>query len=508
MKVRWLTTVVALSAAIMTLDMTVVTIALPDITREFSAGLDDAQWIVNAYVLVFAALLLGVGALSDHMPRHRLFILGHLIFGASSLFCALSSSSGMLIAGRVCQAIGATLVFGTCMPLIADAHEGNDAARSRAVGAFMAAGALAAALGPLIGGLLVGGGGWRWIFTMNIPVSIIAMVVMALVAPNNTRVTRKTTGRDWASTVLVALGLFCANYALVTGPNDGWNSTNVLATIIAAVFFLAVFVVIQLRAGEDALLDLRLFSVPSFSAAIILSFTGRLVTFGLLTYLIFWLSGIQALSPIGMDLVLLALAMPMVIIAAPSSALEKTGKVNIVTSVAMIITAIGLLWAALALGPDSTWCSAIGPLLITGIGAGLAMPHMMNITISVVPASRSGAATGATNSAFPLGTATGVAIFGAILTSHIDSLAWASAPVREAASAGRVDLLRSVLSEPQVHEVTEAFMAGLDTILITGAAVSVVCGLICFVSIRQEDRHVAADAGMDTRTSDGSASHS
>ena len=129
MKPRWLTAVVALSAALMTLDMTVVTIALPDITREFSAGLEDAQWIVNAYVLVFAALLLGVGALSDRMPRHRLFMLGHLIFAASSLLCALSGSSGTLIAGRVCQAVGATLVFGTCMPLIADTHEGDDAAR-------------------------------------------------------------------------------------------------------------------------------------------------------------------------------------------------------------------------------------------------------------------------------------------------------------------------------------------------------------------------------------------
>ena len=210
MKPRWLTAVVALSAALMTLDMTVVTIALPDITREFSAGLEDAQWIVNAYVLVFAALLLGVGALSDRMPRHRLFMLGHLIFAASSLLCALSGSSGTLIAGRVCQAVGATLVFGTCMPLIADTHEGDDAARSRAVGAFMAAGAAAAALGPLVGGLLVGGGGWRWIFAVNVPVSLIAVVVMGIVAPNKTTAPRQSTGRDWVSTALVAVGLFGA----------------------------------------------------------------------------------------------------------------------------------------------------------------------------------------------------------------------------------------------------------------------------------------------------------
>lgn len=494
MNARWLTAVVALSAALMTLDMTVVTIALPNITREFSTGLEDAQWIVNAYVLVFAALLLGVGALSDHMPRHRLFILGHLIFGASSLLCALSGSAGILIVGRVCQAIGATLVFGTCMPLIADAHEGNDAARSRAVGAFMAAGAAAAALGPLLGGFLVNGGGWRWIFAVNIPVSIIAIIVMALVAPGTAGARRKTTGRDWVSTALVALGLFGANYALIAAPNEGWSAANVLAAGVASVLFLVAFAVIQLRAGEDALLDLRLFAVPSFSAAIILSFTGRLVTFGLLTYLIFWLSGVQGLSPIGVGLVLLALALPMVIIAAPSSALEKTGRVNIVTGVAMLITALGLLWAALTLGPDTTWRSVIGPLLVMGIGAGLAMPHMMNIAIGVVPASRAGAATGAANSAFPLGTAAGVAMFGAILTSRIDALAWVPASVREAATAGQIDLLRGALPEPGVQEITEAFMAGLDAILVTGAAVSVVCGLICFFSIRQKDRYIAPES--------------
>ncbi|MEL4155125.1 MFS transporter [Corynebacterium bovis] len=508
MKPRWLTAVVALSAALMTLDMTVVTIALPDITREFSAGLEDAQWIVNAYVLVFAALLLGVGALSDRMPRHRLFMLGHLIFAASSLLCALSGSSGTLIAGRVCQAVGATLVFGTCMPLIADTHEGDDAARSRAVGAFMAAGAAAAALGPLVGGLLVGGGGWRWIFAVNFPVSLIAVVVMGIVAPNKTTAPRQSTGRDWVSTALVAVGLFGANYALITGPEDGWTHPRVLGAIAVAVVLLAVFAVVQLRAGGDALLDLRLFAVPSFTAAIILSFTGRLVTFGLLTYLIFWLSGIQALSPVGVGLVLLALAMPMVVVAAPSSALEKTGKVNIVTGVAMVVTAVGLLWAALALGPDSTWRAAVGPLLVTGIGAGLAMPHMMGIAVAVVPASRSGAATGAANSAFPLGTAAGVAVFGAILTAHVDALTWAPAPVREAATAGRVDVLRGVLPEPRLREVTEAFMSGLDAILVTGAVVSVVCGVICLVAIRTKDRYVAPEAGTSAGVGTGEGSDS
>ena len=167
MPTRWLNFAIALSSALMTLDMTVVTIALPQISHSFSSGLGEAQWVVNGYVLVFAALLLGVGALSDHLPRHRLFMGGHVVFGLASLVCALAPSIDVLIVGRVIQALGATVVFATCMPLIADCFEGDEAGRSRAVGIYMAAGAVAAALGPLVGGLLVSNGGWRWMFAIN-----------------------------------------------------------------------------------------------------------------------------------------------------------------------------------------------------------------------------------------------------------------------------------------------------------------------------------------------------
>ena len=461
MQSRWITAVVALSAAIMTLDMTVVTIALPDITGDLSANLSDAQWIVNGYVLVFAALLLGVGALSDHMPRHRLFIAGHVIFGLASLLCAAAPTTDWLIFGRVVQAIGATMVFATCMPIIADAHVGDEAGRARAVGAFMAAGAGAAALGPLFGGLVVGGGGWRWIFAINLPVSLIA---------------------------IVAMGLFALNYALVSGPKDGWASATVIIAAIAAVALLAAFVILQLRLGDDALLDLRLFKVPSFTAAMILSFTARLVTFGVLPYLVFWLSGVQGRTAIQVGLVLLALALPMVVVAAPSSALEKTGKLNLVTGAAMVITGVGLLWLGLIMDPSLTWKTSIFPLLVIGIGAGVAMPHMMNLALAVAPADRSGAATGATNTAFPLGTAVGVAIFGAVLSSHVDKLDWAPEQVREAASEGRLDILAKVLDGAQLQDAIDMFTGGLSVVLLMAAGFSAVCAVICFAAIRNRDR--------------------
>lgn len=491
---RWITAVVALSAAIMTLDMTVVTIALPDITRDLSAGLSDAQWIVNGYVLVFAALLLGVGALSDHMPRHRLFIAGHVIFGLSSLLCATAPTTGWLIFGRVVQAIGATLVFATCMPIIADAHEGDEAGRARAVGAFMAAGAGAAALGPLFGGLVVGGGGWRWIFAVNLPVSLVAVVAMAIIGRAAPAAPRNTARVSWMSTVLVAAGLFALNYALVTGPREGWTDARVIVAGVAAALLLAAFVILQLRLGDDALLDLQLFRVPSFTAAMILSLTARLVTFGVLPYLVFWLSGVQGRTAIQVGFVLLALALPMVVVAAPSSMLERTGKLNLVTGAAMVITGVGLLWLGLIMDPGLTWRTALFPLLVIGVGTGMAMPHMMNLALAVAPANRSGAATGATNTAFPLGTAVGVAIFGAVLSSRVDELAWAPDQVREAASEGRMDILAQVLDASRMREAITTFTGGLSTILIMAAAFSAVCAVICFTAIRNRDRVAQAAA--------------
>lgn len=328
--------------------------------------------------------------------------------------------------------------------------------------------------------------------------SLIAIVAMMLIGRHSPDTPRNSAKVSWSSTVLVATGLFALNYALVSGPKDGWASATVIIPAIAAVALLAAFVILQLRLGDDALLDLRLFKVPSFTAAMILSFTARLVTFGVLPYLVFWLSGLQGRTAIQVGLVLLALALPMVMVAAPSSALEKTGKLNLVTGAAMVITGVGLLWLGLIMDPSLTWKTSIFPLLVIGIGTGVAMPHMMNLALAVAPADRSGAATRATNTAFPLGTAVGVAIFGAILSSHVDKLDWAPEQVREAASEGRLDILAKVLDSAQLQDAIDMFTGGLSVVLLMAAGFSAVCAVICFAAIRNRDR--IGDGAPPTRT--------
>lgn len=484
MPTRWLNFAIALSSALMTLDMTVVTIALPQISRSFSSGLGEAQWVVNGYVLVFAALLLGVGALSDHLPRHRLFMGGHVVFGLASLVCALAPSIDVLIAGRVIQALGATVVFATCMPLIADCFEGDEAGRSRAVGIYMAAGAVAAALGPLVGGFLVSNGGWRWMFAINPPLSLLAISIMLFLVPAPHSSTSSRGNIDWFSTIIIAIALFTVNYALISGPKDGWTNPLVLTAIAVGIFLLGVFVTTQWKAGRKALLDLSMFKNSAFTAAILLSFTARLASFGLMPYLIFWLAGYQHHSPIQVGLILLAMALPIVIVAAPSSSLQKTGKVNAITSMAMFIVTAGLAWLGLIIGPNTSWQQMVGPLIALGTGVGLAMPHMMNIALSVVPASRSGTATGVVNTAFPLGTATGVAIFGAVLTSRINTLDWIPEPIRTAGATGQLSAIHSTAPTQTLVAVTKAFSEGLSTMLLIAAVSTAVCGAMCWFAIQ------------------------
>lgn len=484
MSTRWLNFTIALSAALMTLDMTVVTIALPEINASFSVGLRDAQWVVNSYVLVFAALLLGVGALSDHIPRRPLFLIGHVVFGLASLLCTVATGIDMLILGRVIQALGATLVFATCMPLIADHFEGDDVGRSRAVGIYMAAGAAAAALGPLVGGFIVSNGGWRWMFAINPPLCLLAIAIMFFLVRSPEEKTQAGGRIDWISMTIIAAALFSLNYALISGSNDSWTTPLVLGAFVVAAILLGVFIILQIRYGHEALLDLSLFKSSTFTAAITLSFTARLVSYGMMPYLVFWLAGYKKLSPIAVGLVLLAMALPIVMIAGPSSALQKTGKVNIVTGAAMLLVTAGLIWLGRVASPEAPWALVIGPLIVIGAGTGLAMPHMMNIALSVVPASRSGSATGVVNTAFPLGTATGVASFGVILNSHMDALEQIPESARTAGATGQLNALQYQEPADIISIITETFADGLSTIMFTAALCSALCAAFCWWAIR------------------------
>lgn len=477
--------VTALSAAVMTLDATVVNVALADIGTDLQTSLTDLQWVVNGYTLAFAALLLTAGSLSDRLGRRGAFMIGMSVFVVASLACALAPNATVLVGARILQGAGAAFVMGTGLALIAGAYEGEDPVkRQTAVGIFSAGGAAAAALGPLVGGALVDGFGWRSIFLINVPLGIAVVVVtLAMVRPQARLAGTKV---DLTGAALAIAMLFALNYGLLTGAAAGWGRADVLTALIVAPLLLVVFLLVERRQGHDAMLDLSLFRIPTFSAAIVLSFAARLTSFGLFPFLILWLAGLLGHTPLQVGLILMVLSVVMVIVAPFSGALVKVAPLRVLNAAGMAVIGAGLWWAALAVGPDERWTAILPGLILIGVGAGIVMPHMMGLAIGVVPAERAGMASGMSNTFFPLGTAVGVAVYGAVMSARIGA-AVPDPQLASAAAAGRFDVVAQSAGPDVVAAAARAFTEGLSQVLLIAAVASIISAITALLLIRDRD---------------------
>lgn len=493
----WAAIFVGLSTIIMTLDSTIVNVALPSIADYFNSSLSSAQWVINAYTLAFASLLLGVGAISDFWGRRPLFLAGHIVFMLSSLACAFASSTSGLVIFRGLQGFGAAMVFGTCIPLIADAYAKEDSARrNRAIGLSMTVSVAAMAFGPLVGGIILqtaddflGRGVWPWLFLINVPLGLICIIGTLIAVPNTYKKLREgvtAQGKaDYLTVLYTVIGLFAINYAILYGPQRGWGNWKTIVPFIVGIIVMAVMIWRQKHKGDEALLNLNMFKIPSYSTVIML------------------------------------VAVPMIVVAGMVGPLGKKIGANNVVAIGMGISAVGLI-VGLAVNYTTNWTVLIPALLLLGIGGGFVTPFMMDIAVSVVPPQKSGVATGMANAAMPLGTATGVAVNGAILASHVnngldDNSIFASLPadkasiVRDMVSTGAADKVggkvADVLPTDQAHALNDLaiHLCSQGT-----AIVFVVCGVVTFLTvflskwgIRESDRWQP-----DSATSDADAASS
>jgi len=504
----WAAIFVGLSTIIMTLDSTIVNVALPSIADYFNSPLSSAQWVINAYTLAFASLLLGVGAISDFWGRRPLFLAGHIVFMLSSLACAFASSTSGLVIFRGLQGFGAAMVFGTCIPLIADAYAKEDSARrNRAIGLSMTVSVAAMAFGPLVGGIILqtaddflGRGVWPWLFLINVPLGLICIIGTLIAVPNTYKKLRAegvtAQGKaDYLTVLYTVIGLFAINYAILYGPQRGWGNWKTIVLFIVGIIVMAVMIWRQKHKGDEALLNLNMFKIPSYSTVIVLGFISKLMSFGLFSYIIYWLFGVGQRTSIQIGAIIMLVAVPMIVVAGMVGPL-----VNYTTN----------------------WTVLIPALLLLGIGGGFVTPFMMDIAVSVVPPQKSGVATGMANAAMPLGTATGVAVNGAILASHVnngldDNSIFASLPadkasiVRDMVSTGAADKVggkvADVLPTDQAHALNDLaiHLCSQGT-----AIVFVVCGVVTFLTvflskwgIRESDRWQP-----DSATSDADAASS
>ncbi|WP_068923718.1 DHA2 family efflux MFS transporter permease subunit [Planobispora rosea] len=492
----WALTLVTAACVLLTLDITIVNVALPAIRNDLGSGLAGLQWVINAYTLVFASVLLTAGSLADSAGRRRVFTGGLAVFTLASLACGLAPSTVALNVFRAVQGLGGAFAFAPAMAIIAGSYGG--AARTRAIAIFGAATIGAGALGPLAGGVLVETLGWRSMFLINVPLGA-ALLWLALrrleADPPAGRVRVDVIG-----VLTLTTGVAAVTLALLQGASQGWSSTATLAQAGAGVLALAVFVVSQAR-GAHPLLDLSLFRIRSFTGAAVSALLVRLVGFGLMAYLVLFLSAGYSYDAFDVGLRLLGMSAPLMAGGLAAVRLGARVPPGGLIAAGFVVSAAGLA-ALTAADAGGSWARLLPGLVLLGFGLGLVSTPGMTVVMSVVPPSRTGTASGVIQSFLPLGTTLGTAVFGLMFSAHLHAatgaapaLAGLDAGTREriagALEAGRIDAVAAAVPAP-LGETAAAFgrdaIAGALSLLgVVAAALAVAGALLGALLIRRGD---------------------
>jgi len=410
---RWTLVVVCAATAMLMLDIAVVNTALSRIAEDLDTGLGGLQWVVDAYTLALASVVLTAGALADRLGRRRLFTYGLAIFTVASLACGLAQDIHMLNAARAVQGIGAAIMFAVSLALLAHAYPG---ARERA-GALAAYGAAIGgsfAVGPLVGGLLTSGLDWQWIFLVNLPIGLLCLWITRTYVQESRDPHAR--GIDWPGQITLTAGLFLLVLALLRGNEDGWTSTVILAQFAGAAAALLAFVAIELRV-RNPMLPMRLFRDGSFTGAQIAAFSISASFFAVFLYSTLYLQQILGLSAIEAGLVYLPGTLVMLVVSGATAQVGAKVPARTMIGAGLGLVAIGMALCTLA-GVDSSWTILLPGLLVALIGTGLFNPAVTNVALSSVPVEQSGVAAGVNDTFRQAGIAVGVAALGALIPAE------------------------------------------------------------------------------------------
>lgn len=389
------------------LDVTIVNVALPSIAHGLHADVPALQWVVDGYAVTIASLLLAGGTLGDRVGHRRVLLAGMCAFGAASVACATAPSSGVLVGGRVLQGIGGALMLPATMAVIARTFP-EPGEQARALGTWAMTSSLALPLGPLLGGLITTSGSWRWIFWINVPVLAIAVGVSLRVVPD-WRPVAPEEKFDGAGVLGFALGLGSLVFAVIEF-GRGSLVAGGFAVGIAAVALTGVLAV-ERRVAQPVL-PLDLLRRRAFLAPNVVAFIMNCVVNGTLFVATLYLQDLRGLSPLAAGLLVLPLAVPLVALAPLSGRLTARRGPRTAVVTGSLLAAIGPLWL-LVISPHGSLPWLIVGLGTLGCGAGLITASVVAAVVRATPPDRAGLATGMSNTARQIGTAVGVAVFGA-----------------------------------------------------------------------------------------------
>ncbi|HEX4364829.1 MAG TPA: DHA2 family efflux MFS transporter permease subunit [Solirubrobacteraceae bacterium] len=491
----WTLIAVCLATFMLLLDITIVNVALPDIKTDLDASFSDVQWVVDAYALMLAALLLTAGSLADLLGRRRVFVFGVACFSVASLLCALSSGALTLILARGAQGIGGAAMFATSLALLAQEFHGRE--RGTAFGIWGATTGAAVAIGPLVGGALTSALGWPSIFYLNLPIGV-ATIVMTLRHVPDSR-DEEASGIDWAGLVTFSAALLLLVFALIQGNDKGWASTQIVGMLVGAAVLLVAFLVIERRQARP-MFDLELFRKRTFSGVSIAAFALSASMFAMFLYITLYVQTILGYGPLATGLRFLPLTVLSFFAAAAAGKLTARLPARAMLCAGLVLVGIGLLLMD-TLHAGSDWTALLPGFIVSGLGIGLTNPSLANAAIGVVAPARSGMASGINSTFRQVGIATGIAGLGAIFQTQLahrltDSLAGTP-------GAGRADELAHAVSAgggPSViasapaaarpalkHAVDAAFSGGLDDLFLVGAVIAFAGALLALALVRRSD---------------------
>jgi len=463
---------VCMGTFMLVVDETITLVALPDISTSLHASLGALAWVVDGYALALAAALLAVGTLADRWGQRRVYLAGLAVFTLSSLVCGLSATPALLITTRVVQGAGAAGIYATSISLLRNTYSGRE--RATALGAWGAVASGGAALGPLAGGILTQAFGWGWIFFVNVPVGVAAIVLTARVVP----APASRPGSERASLDVAGMALFA----------------------LALIAF-----VLRQRASDHPILDLALLRRPAFTAALIAIFAGMFTAYGFMAYTSIWLQSLTGLSPLQAGLVILPSAVASMAVSVMAGHWLRRFLPRYSLPVALLLVAAGAL-AQTGLTPASTGSRVIAGLLISGLGMGMVFPAASSLAVESVPHRRAGMAAGAFTTFQQLGYAIGVAIFATVvaamaktgLTGHVtDPRATAQQLTGGGAHAITTRAPAAARSALE-HLLRTAFVHGLNAVALIGAILALAAAVITALALRRETTATQSHAEPDT----------
>jgi EmrB/QacA subfamily drug resistance transporter len=480
---KWWTLLATCVAMFMLLlDITIVNVALPEIQRDLGASFSDLQWVVDAYSLTLAGLLLTAGSLGDRLGRRAVFAAGFAIFTLASLACGLASDPTQLNIARAVQGVGGAAMFATTLALIAQEFKGPE--RATAFGIWGATVGGAVAVGPLVGGALTDGLGWEWIFFVNVPIGL-AAIALTLTRVSESR-DRDAVGVDWPGVTTFSLSLLLLVFALVRGNAEGWSSFQITGSLIGAAVLMLIFVAVELRSNHP-MFDLGLFRKPAFVGSSAVAFALSAAMFSMFLFITIYIQSVLGYDAFEAGLRFLPVTLLSFFVAPVAGRLLTKVPPRLFFGAGLGLVGTGLLLMR-GLTPSSEWTALLAGFLVAGAGIGMTNPSIASTAVGVVSAAKAGMGSGISNTARQVGLATGIAGWGAIFESGIASRLPEGAPDGAAAGIASTGTRAAEQGGPQAVEAArDAFIGSLNELLLLAALVAFAGAALGLLLTRERD---------------------